>query len=105
MSLNARLEAAQLSHAKSEFEGISALTGFSVAELRQPMSHDGFWLAIGTGPTGPERTEVVLGIAEILHAVRTELQTCVAGAHESDAHVSFMKERHWFNVTFSHARL
>lgn len=103
--LNSRLEAAQLSHAKGDFEVLSELTGFSAAELRQPMGHDGFWLAISTGPSGPERTEVVLGVAEILHAVRTELQTCVADAYESDAHVSFMKERHWFIVTFAHARL
>lgn len=105
MRLNSRLEAAQLSHAKDEFEVLSALTGFSSAELRQPMSHGGFWLAISTGPSGPERTEVVLGVAEILHAVRTELQTCMADAYESDAHVSFMNERHWFIVTFAHARL
>lgn len=104
--LNSRLEAAQLSQAQDELERLAALTGLSAAELRsQPMSHEGYWLLMWTGPTGRETTEVVFGVAAILHSVRTGLRECVADAHESDAHVSFTTERHWFSVAFAHARL
>jgi transcriptional regulator with XRE-family HTH domain len=103
--LTLRLEAAQLSQAQDEFEGLAALTGFTVGELRQPMSYEGFWLLMGTGNLGPARSEILSGVTEVLHAVRTELQECLERSHESDAHVSFMEEKHWFRVSFTHARL
>lgn len=103
--LNYRLEAAQLSQEQEEFEKLATLTGFSVGELRQPMSHDGFWLLIGTGNLGPARSEILSGVTDVLHAVRTELKKCLERFHESDAHVSFMEEKHWFRVTIAHARL
>lgn len=103
--LTGRLEAAQLSQDEDEFEELSALTGLNVGQLRQPMSHDGFWMLICTGHPGSARSEVLSGVAEVLNAVRTELQKCLETAHESDAHVSFMEDKHWFRVTLAHARL
>ena len=103
--LTGRLEAAQLSQDEDEFEELSALTGLDVGQLRQPMSHDGLWMLICTGHPGSARSEVLSGVAEVLNAVRTELQKCLETAHESDAHVSFMEDKHWFRVTLAHARL
>lgn len=103
--LTGRLEAAQLSQAQEEFDKLAALTGFSVAELRQPMSHDGFWFLIGSGYPGPARSEILSGVSDVLYAVKTELQKCLEQSSESDAHVSFVEEKHWFRVTIAHARL
>ncbi|UUZ71120.1 hypothetical protein LP415_18380 [Polaromonas sp. P1(28)-8] len=104
-SLAVRLEAAQLSQDQEEFEELATLTGFSVGELRQPMSHDGFWLLIRTGYAGPERSEILSGVHGVLYAVRTELKEFSKKFHESDSHVSFMEEKHWFRVTLAHARI
>lgn len=100
-----RLEAAQLSQVEEEFEDLKVLTGWTLMELRKPSSHLGFWLLLRTGRLGTISNEVVSGVADVLYAVRTELQECLGEIHESDAHVSFIKETHWFRVTISHARI
>jgi transcriptional regulator with XRE-family HTH domain len=100
-----RLEAAQLSQDQSEFAKLAALTGYNVSELNQPTSHEGFWMFIGTGAPGPERSEILRGVTSVLHAVRTELQDVLDRQHESDAHVLFNQEQHWFRVTIQHARV
>lgn len=100
-----RLEAAQLSQDQSEFARLAALTGYNVSELNQPTSHEGFWMFIGTGVPGPERSEVLRGVTSVRHAVRTELQDVLERQHESDAHVLFKQEQHWFRVTIEHARV
>lgn len=100
-----RLEAAQLSQDQSEFAKLAALTGYSVSELNKPTSQEGFWMFIGTGVPGPERSEVLSGVTSVLHAVRLELQEVLDHQHESDAHVLFTQEQHWFRVTIQHARV
>jgi transcriptional regulator with XRE-family HTH domain len=100
-----RLEAAQLSQDQSEFTKLAALTGYNASELNQPTSHEGFWMFISTGVSGPERSEVLRGVHNVLHAVKTELEDVLDRQHESDAHVSFKKEQHWFRVTIQHARV
>lgn len=100
-----RLEAAQLSQDQNEFAKLAALTGYSVSELNRPTSYEGFWMFIGTGVPGPERSEVLRGVTSVRHAVRTELQDVLDRQHESDAHVLFKQEQHWFRVTIQHARV
>jgi transcriptional regulator with XRE-family HTH domain len=103
--LTGRLEAAQLSQAQDEFEAMETLTGYRVDELRQPMSHEGFWLLLGTGHLGPARSEILSGVTDVLYAVRTELQNCLEKFPESDGHISFTEEKNWFRVSLTHARL
>lgn len=100
-----RLEAAQLSQDQNEFAKLAALTGYSVSELNRPTSYEGFWMFIGTGVPGPERLELLRGVTNVLNAVRIELQEALDRQHESDAHVLFKQERHWFRVTIQHARI
>lgn len=103
-----RLEVAQLSQAQEEFEDLASITGYSNKYLQEPTSFEGFWMLIGTGPLGAARSEVLSGVTAVLHEVRTELQTCLENLHQSDAHVSFAKEKHWFRVTINdprHSRL
>lgn len=102
--ISRRLEAAQLSQAQEEFEDIAAITGYSLRELQQPTSFEGFWMLICTGPPGPDKTEILSGVTSVTHVVRNELQTCLESWNESDSHVIFLKEKHWYRVTISHQR-
>jgi transcriptional regulator with XRE-family HTH domain len=102
--ISSRLEFAQLSQSQEDFEDIASITGYSIRELQQPTSFEGFWMLIGTGHLGPARSEILSGVASVLHAVRTELQTWLEDLHESDAHVTFTKEKHWYRVTISRPR-
>lgn len=104
-SVVCRLEAAQLSQDQNELAKLAALTGYSVSELNRPTSYQGFWMFIGTGVPGPEKSEVLSGIRSVLDEVRIELQEVLDCQHESDAHVLFKKEQHWFQVTIQHARI
>jgi hypothetical protein len=108
MRICSRLEIAQLTQAQEEFQDLAAITGYSMKELLEPTSFEGFWMLIGTGPLGPARTEILTGVSDVLFKVRTEMQSCLDGLHPSDAHVSFVEEKHWFRVTFHdprHSRL
>ena len=100
-----RLEAVQLSQDQEEFKELAKLTGLSTKELNQPMGHEGFWMFIGTGVPGPERSEILRGVNDAVHAVTTEVEKLLAPLHESDAHVAFSREAHWFRVTIHHARV
>lgn len=100
-----RIEFAQLTQAQQEFEEIEAMTGLSAHELREPTSFIGFWMFIGIGPIGPERSEILSGITDVMSTVRTEMTGFFAQVQESDACVSFSKDGQWFQVTMRHPRL
>lgn len=100
-----RLEAAQLSQDQREFAKLATLTEYSVSELNRPTSYEGFWMFIGTGVPGPEKSEVLSGVTSVLNAVRLELQKVLDRQTESDAHVLFTQEQHWFRITIKHARV
>nr|WP_315848373.1 hypothetical protein [uncultured Rhodoferax sp.] len=104
MRICSRLEIAQLSQAQEEFQDLAAITGYSMKELLEPTSFQGFWMLIGTGPLGPARTEILAGVSDVLYKVRTEMQSCLEGLHQSDAHVTFAEEKHWFRVTIHDPR-
>lgn len=104
MRICSRLEIAQLTQAQEEFQDLAAITGYSMKELLEPTSFQGFWMLIGTGPLGPARTEILAGVSDVLYKIRTEMQSCLEGLHQSDAHVSFIEEKHWFRVTIHDPR-
>jgi transcriptional regulator with XRE-family HTH domain len=104
MHVLSRLEVAQLSQAEEEFRDLAAITGYNIRELQEPTSFEGFWMLTRVGPLGPVRTEILTGVNELLRVVRTEMQSCLESWHESDAHVAFVEERHWFKVTINHPR-
>ncbi|MDZ7919367.1 hypothetical protein [Rhodoferax sp.] len=100
-----RLEAAQLSQDRQAFEGISALTGYSFAELNEPASMHGFWMLIGTGAGGPERSEILRGVSAVRYEVAAELREFFVNRHESDTHVAFVREKHWLQIIMLHPRV
>lgn len=102
ISLSSRLEAAQLSQAQDEFEDLAEITGLSIKELQQPASFEGFWMMIGTGALASARSEVLTGVREVIHVLRTEIQDFLNSWPGSDAHISFLEEKHWFRVTLRH---
>jgi transcriptional regulator with XRE-family HTH domain len=99
-----RLEAAQLSQDQEEFKQLASL-GLSTKELTQPTGYEGFWMFIGTGAPGPERLEILRGVSDVIYAVTTEIEQFLAPLHESDAHVAFSQEAHWFHIVLHHARV
>ena len=103
--LTSRLEVAQLSQEQDELQELAKLTGFSAGELRQPMSHDGFWLLIGSGHTGSDRSEILSRLDGIHYEVSKEIKSYLERFNESDTKVSFKREKHWFHITLVHARL
>lgn len=100
--LSGRLEAAQLSQAQDEFEDLAAITGLTIKELQQPASFEGFWMMLGSGELASARSEVLTGVREVLHVLRAEIQSFLNRWPGSDAHVSFLEEKHWFRVTLRH---
>lgn len=104
VALSGRLEIAQMTEASELFDEIAVLTGLTVAELRKPMSHGGFWLLVGTGFAGPERCEILSGVAELTAEVRAELTRYFEHAGSRDSMATFAEEAPWFCVTFSDAR-
>lgn len=98
-----RLEAAQLSQDQQEFKKLAELTGFSFHELNQPIGYQGFWMFIGTGWPGRERSEILRGVTSVIYKVTTEVQEHLDHLHETDAHVTFSQEAHWFRVTIHNA--
>ena len=100
-----RLESAQLSQDQDEFAQLASLTGLSTRELNHPMGHEGFWIFIGAGVPGPERSEILRGVSSVIYEATTEIEKFLAPLHESDAHVAFSQEAHWFRVTLHHARV
>ncbi|MDI1270557.1 MAG: hypothetical protein PSV40_15825 [Polaromonas sp.] len=104
-SLSGRLEVAQMTQASELFDEIALLTGLSVAHLRKPMSHGGFWLLVGTGFAGPERCEILSGVTEVTYEVRAELCRHFETAGQRDSHATFCEEAPWFRVTLSDARM
>lgn len=103
--ISSRIEFAQLSQAHDEFKEIAAITGFSDKELWEPQSFLGFWMLIGTGPMGPERSEILSGILSVMRVLRSEMEDFFAKVQESDASVSLSEERHWFQVSMHHPRI
>jgi transcriptional regulator with XRE-family HTH domain len=103
-SLAHRLELAQLTQLRDEFQAISELTGLTQAELRRPTSHSGVWMLVGSGIWGAIRHELLRGVAELLFAVRQEIESAVKTGLPSDTVIGFREERPWFVVTWSHPR-
>jgi len=103
-SLDRRLELAQLTQLKDEFQALSALTGLTQAELRRPTSHSGFWMLVGSGSWGAIRHELLQGVADLLFAVRQEVENAVEARLPSDTTIGFREEKPWFVVTWSHPR-
>lgn len=100
-----RLEAAQLSQDQHAFKELAEITGYSRAELNQPVSQQGFWMLIGSGAGWPQRTEILHGINAVRYEVGEELRKFFGEMHESDTHVAFSREKHWFQVTMHHPRI
>lgn len=100
-----RLEAAQLSQDQEEFKNLAELTGFSFHELNQPIGYEGFWIFIGTGVPGLQRSEILRGVLSVRREVSIEIQEFLTPLHESDAYVTFKQEDHWFRITIHHARI
>lgn len=103
--ISSRLEAAQLSQSQEEFQDLAGITGYSMKELQEPTSFEGFWMLIGTGTLGLARTEILIGVGEVLLVVTAEMQSCLESWNDSDAHVSFAEKRNWFRVTINFPRL
>lgn len=104
VALSGRLEVAQMTQASELFDEIAVLTGLTVAELRKPMSHGGFWLLVGTGFAGPERCEILSGVADVMSEVRAELVRHFEHVGSRDSMVTFAEDAPWFRVTFSDDR-
>ena len=104
-SLSGRLEVAQMTEASELFDEIALLTGLTVAHLRKPMSHDGFWLLVETGFGGPERCEILSGVAQLMSEVRAEVTRHFKYAGQGDSKATFHDEAPWFRVTLSDIRV
>lgn len=100
-ALSARLEEAQLTQSSELFDEIALLTGLNATELRQPMSHGGFWLLAQTGSSGPQRFEILSGVTEVLRKVSDELSRYFEGAGFCDSRATFQEEKPWFRITLS----
>lgn len=104
-SLSSQLEIAQLTQASELFDEVALLTGLTVAHLRKPMSHGGFWLLVGTGFSGPERCEILSGVTEVTSEVRAELARHFEHNGQRDSKATFCEEAPWFRVTLMDARM
>lgn len=103
--LNRELEIAPLSASKERWATLTAITGMTRRQMLRPVSHEGLWLLIASGPPGPIRHELLGGVLGVTHAMRSEW----AGLHDSSSRgesvITFSEEKPWFKVSWMHQRV
>ena len=100
--LNRDMEVAQLSQSSEDFARLSALTGLERHEMRQPVSHHGLWMFIASGPSGPERQELLSGTSDLSHVMTTEWRDQSGRFPHEDSTITFQEEKPWFKVTWTY---
>lgn len=100
--LNRELEIAPLSASKERWTTLTAITGMTKRQMLRPVSHEGLWLLIASGPPGPIRHELLGGVLGVTQALRAEWADLQASASRGDSVIKFSEERPWFKVSWMH---
>lgn len=98
-----RLEYVQLGQQQGELAHLVELTGWTEAQLMQPVSLHGHWFLLST-VNGARNSAIVLGVNEVLFRIE---QSCTehANVHESDATITVREELPWLHVELQHPRI
>jgi transcriptional regulator with XRE-family HTH domain len=98
-----RLEYIQLGQQRGELARLVELTGWTEAQLMQPVSLHGHWFLLST-VNGARNSAIVLGVNEVLFRIK---QSCTehANVHESDATITVREELPWLHVEVQHPRI
>ena len=100
--LNRELEIAPLSASKERWATLTAITGMAKRQMLRPVSHDGLWLLIASGPPGPIRHELLGGVLGVTQALRAEWEDLRSSTSRGDSIITFSEERPWFKVSWMH---
>ena len=95
-----RLECIQLGQQRGELARLVELTGWTEAQLMQPVSLHGHWFLVST-VNGERNAAVVLGTSEVLSRIERSV-TKYANFHESDATITLREELPWLHVEVQH---
>lgn len=98
-----RLEYVQLGQKSGALERLIELTGWTEAQLMQPVSLHGHWFLMST-VNGPRSSAIVLGTSEVLLRIEHSWAEC-ANWHESDATITLREELPWLHVEVQHPRI
>lgn len=98
-----RLEHIQLGQQKGELARLVELTGWTEAQLMQPVSLHGHWFFLST-LNGARSSAIVLGTSEVLSRIE-RFVTEYANLHESDAIITVQEELPWLHIEVQHPRI
>jgi len=98
-----RLEYIQLGQQKGELARLVELTGWTEAQLMQPVSLHGHWFLLST-VNGARHSAIVIGANQVLLRIE-QSGTEYANFHESDATITVREELPWLNVEVQHPRI
>lgn len=95
------IEVAQLSQSPEAFEQLTAITGLDMGDLMRPLSHQGLWLLVGSGPGGTARQELLHGFNALQHAIREEWTAQSQQFPKHDSEIKFTEEKPWFKASWT----
>ena len=98
-----RLEYIQLGQQRGELDRLVELTGWTEAQLMQPVSLHGYWFLLSS-VNGARSSAIVLGANEVLFRIEQSV-TEYANFHESDATITVREELPWLHVEVQHPRI
>ncbi len=98
-----RLEYVQLGQQEGELDHLVELTGWTEAQLMQPVGLHGHWLLLSI-VNGARSSAIVLGVSEVLFRIE-QSQTQYASFHESDATITLREALPWLHVEVQHRRV
>ena len=95
-----QIEHMQFGQQVSELPRLIELTGWTKAQLMQPVSLHGHWFLLST-VNGARNSAIVLGLNEVLHSLEQAV-TKHADFHEGDTTITLREELPWIRVEVQH---
>lgn len=97
-AVSTQLETAQLEQRRESLQYLAELTGWSLADLQRPTGWHGYWLLI-TRTHGHHKTEVFMGLPDLLMKLWAEGQAWLNQPAASDVRVNLSEDAPWFRMS------
>lgn len=99
--ISSYIEMAHLEQDVEELARLAKLTGWNQEELQIPSSRHGYWLLI-TNTLGDRKTQIALGIHEVLYTIKKEGAEWMHLPSPSDLRITLSENLLWIRVRLQH---